>query len=545
MPRQLIGPLRNLQELLGLSRRVQSEDDLQALLDTTARAISDTLGFGSVVINVYRPAWDDYVAAAVESTHPGARELLLGSTSRLDDLAPLLAEENLVEGAYMTRTFTSPEGITAYTPDVPQPVDWETWGPDDWLLVPMRDVDGRMIALLSVDDPPGGVRPGADSLRLLVSFTSCVTLALESAQRSHAAARHQMSLEALLDISGRIARSSFEDLLETVCAGVRDALGFEKVAVQLIDDYGNLRWRAGVGFDLAGMPEGRTLDDLAPLMDPRFEIEGCFFVPSDEALARIPAERVDYVSERNGTGPRAWARHWLFVPLITADGIERGLLWADDPEDRLIPGGDVLKALRTFANSVTIALEAAAHVEHLAHAAEHDPLTGLGNRALLASRADVTALVVVDLDGFKTINDTYGHVTGDGVLVAVAERLRRLVRPGDEALRLGGDEFALLLHDCSLPAAEHVAERILGALSHPVTVEGRCIDIAASVGVAAGREVDDLLRRADRAMYRVKRGGKGAWASDVPAAVSTQAVPGRDRRSRPGHMPSAAGPAPA
>jgi GAF domain len=228
-----------------MSRGVASDEDLKALLDTAARAISETLGFGSVVINVYRPAWDDLVAAAVESDHPGAREQLLGSTLHIDDLAPILDERHLYHGAYMARVSAEElAGVTSFVPPIPTAEDWETWGPDDWLCVPMRDVLGSLIGLLSVDAPPGLRRPGPDAVRLLVSYTSCVTVALETAQRSQSAARHQAALEALLDISGRIARSSFDDLMQTVCAGVRDALGFEKVAVQMSDAHGVLSWRS-------------------------------------------------------------------------------------------------------------------------------------------------------------------------------------------------------------------------------------------------------------------------------------------------------------
>jgi diguanylate cyclase (GGDEF)-like protein len=162
------------------------------------------------------------------------------------------------------------------------------------------------------------------------------------------------------------------------------------------------------------------------------------------------------------------------------------------------------------------------------HQAEHDPLTGLGNRALLARRGAAlaqlagqqsaaggasAALVLVDLDGFKRVNDALGHGVGDDVLVAVAGRLRGVVRDGEEVVRLGGDEFAVLLAPLSEEnAGDRLAERILAALLEPVTVGPVCVQIGASVGIAM-RDTDldlgELLRRADVAMYQAKRNGGG------------------------------------
>jgi diguanylate cyclase (GGDEF)-like protein/PAS domain S-box-containing protein len=162
----------------------------------------------------------------------------------------------------------------------------------------------------------------------------------------------------------------------------------------------------------------------------------------------------------------------------------------------------------------------------LRHQAFHDPLTGLANRALLQDRAEQAlrvrdrdrtslAVVVLDLDDFKTINDSLGHAAGDSLLVAVAERLRGLVRPGDTVSRLGGDEFALLLDGLpSEDVALLVVDRALAHLAEAVVVEGKEVFVTASAGVALATPgqsptTDELLRNADMAMYVAKRGGKG------------------------------------
>jgi diguanylate cyclase (GGDEF)-like protein len=162
------------------------------------------------------------------------------------------------------------------------------------------------------------------------------------------------------------------------------------------------------------------------------------------------------------------------------------------------------------------------------HQAEHDPLTGLGNRTLLARRGaalirpdehqsvdggSTAALLLIDLDGFKRVNDALGHSVGDDVLVAVAGRLRGVVRDDEEVVRLGGDEFAVLLAPLKDDnAGDRLAARIVAALLEPVSVGPVCVQIGASVGIAlrdADLDLGELLRRADVAMYQAKRLGGG------------------------------------
>ena len=122
-------------------------------------------------------------------------------------------------------------------------------------------------------------------------------------------------------------------------------------------------------------------------------------------------------------------------------------------------------------------------------------------------------MLLLDLDDFKSVNDSLGHAAGDALLVRVAERLRAVTRAGDTVARLGGDEFAVLSEDDSDPL--NLAERVLEALEQPVLLEGRQLSVRASIGVAVlspqDRTVDpaELLKRADLAMYAAKQAGKG------------------------------------
>jgi diguanylate cyclase (GGDEF)-like protein len=199
-----------------------------------------------------------------------------------------------------------------------------------------------------------------------------------------------------------------------------------------------------------------------------------------------------------------------------------------DFETRVVPcasrGGapaldEVLVVVRN--NTERKALE-----RQLAHQAFHDPLTGLPNRTLFTDRLEhaltraprrgvLVAVLFLDLDRFKAVNDSLGHEVGDQLLVGIAGLLRSCVRGGDTVARLGGDEFTVLLEDLATPAdASHVAERIMSAMQKPFELAGRELSVSASLGVALATghaTPEDLLRDADAALYRSKNRGKARY----------------------------------
>ena len=166
----------------------------------------------------------------------------------------------------------------------------------------------------------------------------------------------------------------------------------------------------------------------------------------------------------------------------------------------------------------------------LAHQASHDSLTGLPNRTLMRRRLDrelgaldspgqAVTLMMLDLDGFKEVNDTYGHDTGDQVLIRVAQRIVNSVREVDVVARLGGDEFAVLLAACPADHVAVLARRVLAALELPLKLRTTTVAVATSIGVATGQvgeTADDLLRNADLAMYSAKAAGGNGFAAYKP-----------------------------
>jgi diguanylate cyclase (GGDEF)-like protein/PAS domain S-box-containing protein len=216
------------------------------------------------------------------------------------------------------------------------------------------------------------------------------------------------------------------------------------------------------------------------------------------------------------------------TPILASDG--RTVLGTVDlyAKETGAPDGEVRSILATVAHLASIAIERKAFEDRLAHQSMHDPLTELPNRALFLDRLDLAiarcrrthaqvAVLFVDLDRFKNVNDSFGHDAGDELLVGVAHRLQDALRPGDTVARFGGDEFTILCEDLPHGSAGdralEIAQRLRASLARPFAVRDAETYVGISVGIALtenGNEAaDELLRDADVAMYHAKELGGG------------------------------------
>ena len=515
----------SLQGLLEVTRAVRSGADVGAVLTTIARTVSEALGFQTVVLNVYRPEWDDFYVETVHGSD-AVREALLGSVYGWESWHRLLHPQFRREGAYFIPNdafdWSRDQGDRFVPPGEPLVEGPLGWHPNDELFVPLERSDGQIVGVMSFGDPVSGLRPDDEQLALAVALASHAALALETAQERGRLQRHQTGLEQLLHVTSQLPQTmSTEAMLKSVCEAVREALDFDKVLIQLCEpDSGRLQSAASAGWPDGGtVPGGLELPVIARLFDPGFEIAGCYLVPHDAAERRVGKEQVVYQSVLNGKGPHAWNHHWLVVPLFGADGEISGVLWADEPRSRLLPNHDVLQALRIFANHAMEALAVATQLTETKFLADHDPLTRLLNRRALLQRlggsdrertAPALALVFLDLDNFKEVNDGHGHAVGDRVLARFGSLLAELAPADGLVFRVGGDEFALLLGDSSEDEARELVGQIRTALQG--NIDPLLRSLTASFGIATNstaRVADELLQVADEAMYAAKRTGTG------------------------------------
>lgn len=259
-------------------------------------------------------------------------------------------------------------------------------------------------------------------------------------------------------------------------------------------------------------------------------------------------------------GTSWWATLLPYVPVALAVGIAVWQLRPGGASPTLVVGAGVVvvllvRQLMTVVDNRRLVQRVLESQRQLTHQAFHDSLTSLANRALFTDRVThavelhrrsmrPVAVLLLDLDDFKSVNDSLGHAAGDELLVRVAERLRAATRAGDTVARLGGDEFAVLVEDDGDPV--ELAQRILSALDRPVALLGRELPVHASIGIAplsadaAPQAAADLLKQADMAMYAAKQAGKGTvmlyqegmtdasdeldLRADVTRAVATESI---------------------
>ncbi len=365
------------------------------------------------------------------------------------------------------------------------------------------------------------------SLRLVAAWLLLVPMAtLFLAYRAYAEERRKHeSLGFLYEATRIIHRSPrLESGILALLEHARTVFRAEIADITVVAPGESLRTTVGPGDDVALMKAIDAAEWHAKLGALR---EAVFLTPDEELCARYGCD----------------LRNVMIAPILGETRVLGTMMVANRLGDVTTFDGGDLKLLQTFVNHLGVWLEnsqlerSLAEVtrlkEQLKHQAFHDTLTGLANRELFTDRVEhaaargergsaAIAVLFLDLDDFKTINDSLGHEWGDELLSAFAERLRSCLRPADTAARLGGDEFAILLEGISgTRDAVAVAERISVALEKPFTLQGKEMSVGTSIGIAlstTGRDgASDLLRNADVAMYAAKSRGKNRYEIFQPS----------------------------
>jgi diguanylate cyclase (GGDEF)-like protein/PAS domain S-box-containing protein len=477
-----IAPLRGLLEFARIARR---QPTLLETLRAVASAVSEAVGFATVVINAYRADQDLYEVVTVHGSER-ASEILLGSSTKPETWTPLLDERFRRYGVYFipegSLNFDDPT-VTWYRPEPnarAAEVGGDSWRIDDALFATLEGSGGRPYGIISVDEPFSGLRPDDQQLVMLSALAAHAALAIESS-------RQMTALESSL------AR------YRAVIAGTLDC-------VVAVDEDDRL-----IEFNPAAE---RTFDYLASDVLGR-EVAEILVPPESREFYRSFAKRL-----RDNPQSSLLDRR-IETTAIRSDGSE----FPVELTVARVEGAGGLGP--SFYGIVRDIAERRRGEEQLAYLAYHDALTGLPNRILVEQEVDLAlararraggaaALMFVDLDDFKEVNDRLGHAAGDRLLAGVSARLRSVLRDSDVLARQGGDEFLVLLGDLSddpAEAAESVGGKLLNALLEPFVVAGTEVRTGASIGVSLypddASDTEALLRHADVAMYRAKAAGGG------------------------------------
>jgi diguanylate cyclase (GGDEF)-like protein len=355
--------------------------------------------------------------------------------------------------------------------------------------------------------------PGA-RIGLAVVAAACLVGAIWIGRRAH---RSASELDRLVAMSGDLSRA-----VDAATSG--DLMARHLALAANVDQSGVCYWDAATGevLTLGYYPVERrdpvgASYRLADYVECQRALEDQVVVVLDVADPRLPQNERDYLASIDGSV-------LAVIPLI-ANGRSIGLVELTSERPTRLDA-DRLRVARSMAHMAAMLLENARLVDQLRQQALHDSLTGLPNRALFRDRLAHAlqrsvrsndgrcAVLFLDLDDFKDVNDGLGHAVGDALLRVVADRLRSTVREADTAARLGGDEFAVLVEDAvDLDEVAAIADRIVAAIASPTSLGGQEVNVRVSLGVAVspdgGESVDELLTNADAAMYVAKAAGKG------------------------------------
>ncbi|WP_335935202.1 diguanylate cyclase CdgB [Streptomyces sp. PTD5-9] len=530
-----LATLRQLHQAVGELNTARSLADT---LQTVADGIVSGLGYGLACVNLVRADGDLVVASFAGNS---AAEALI--TGRIGSRASWERRLNMGEAWDELRFIPYTDGWVLLDDDVPQ---WHTegpeprfedeWHPQDRLYAPMYAPGGGrdrrdLLGVISVDRPRNGRRPGAWGREALQMYASQAAIAISNARlranMQRALVRLEREQQAL-----RASEESFRQAFEYAPSGMA-------IAEMGGDQHGRLLRTNDALCRLLGRPASVLRRySFADLVHPE-DIGTLLRTSAEGGRAELRLGRRD--------GSYLWVSLRNSVVADTTDGPRFLLTHVEDIEERK------------------------RHELHLAHRASHDALTGLPNsaelRARLSSRlcerpdsvaagpvealdaayadpddpdarthgydvdagldggydhhvhsvapdgeqddgAKGLAVLFCDLDGFKSINDRFGHHTGDAVLIEVARRLSTGVRDGDTVARLGGDEFVVLADGLGAADAADLAVRLRNAIIPPIRVDGRAVRVGASFGIgwaACGMSVEEVLASADQRMYVEKR----------------------------------------
>jgi diguanylate cyclase (GGDEF)-like protein len=504
---------------LAWARRVASAACPDESIREAMEALKDVLAMSVCVANRLVAADDEYEVSFVSGPASIPIADLLGSRYAQDSFERVISGRYERAPAVHLIPADAPEWDEfdgeELIPDIPPSATAANpWLPGQELFIVLRDRAGHVLVVISLDAPIDGELPRDDRLLLAALVAHHAATSLEARIAEQANARAHDEADALSGIVASLEAGLSESaLVERAIEGIRNVCGYHTVEAHLLasDAPALPAWPPRERRRTAGgLPWTLELD--AELLTPSRQVSRSYLLTHGE-LERVgwPApERVD----EGGRGRRGWHRKTLVIPIDLPSRERLGVVLANNPRDRLLPTLERVRRLEAFATQIGLMIGAGRSLDRARVRAEIDPLTRLANRSrlyadirkALAAGTEVSVLFI-DLDGFKGINDTFGHSAGDELLRHVARRLERTVRPDSLVSRLAGDEFVIACFGDESIEIEAVLTRALDALREPFALGCGDVAIDASAGICRSdptTTVERLIHDADIRMYRAK-----------------------------------------
>ncbi|MBK5223472.1 MAG: sensor domain-containing diguanylate cyclase [Acidimicrobiia bacterium] len=378
-------------------------------------------------------------------------------------------------------------------------------------------ISGHLVAVL----PPGN-RSTWHERRTLRSYANYAASAIEIVSSLEAARKDRDTASAMFDLARALAEvNDLAGASQRLAVALPTAVHCDLATVWLYDPDAHLL-RLAAAADRTGEPVDPGIQVLSPDMPSMSEVIESM-IPQLVRVDQLPPSSRELMDSNQLVEAALLpiVSRGRLIGMATAGYVE--LLGADVRES-------VLERIAGMTSQASIAFENARLVEIMRHQALHDELTGLPNRSLIEDRVmhalarrertgESVALLFLDLDNFKSVNDTMGHRAGDELLREVAARLQARLRAADTCGRFGGDEFVVVADLDGGGSCAEVAERVIGIFSDPFTLGDRSLRVTASVGVVCAPPgdvtFDELVTRSDAAMYRAKNAGRNTYAIDA------------------------------
>ncbi|MDA8116144.1 MAG: diguanylate cyclase [Actinomycetota bacterium] len=558
--------LERLRGVLGVARSISDSHDEGELLDLISTSVCEHLGFGRCIIYILEPDCNFRARSAASLANaapvelPDGYKIPLAAYQRVEEVAERISGAVYLDGR--SPMLADPEIAPHFVSTPSRAGEHGEWHPASLLFVPLLGEGSRLIGLLNPDDPLDGKLPDPDSALVLESFASLSSVALKLVRANSEAAARMRMLEAQRQQVARLFEASttlqreiqLDAMLAEMVRTMAEAGGFSRVGLMLLEPGSSrLRVRATYGISPEQvrhlLDNELDLDDFAPMMRPEARISRSYLI--DHTRFPIPDELVAALSVpevRSDWKPGMWhPLDSLTIPLYDDEGTLIGLISIDEPVNGLFPEPYHVEALEYFADQCANAVSQVTRFRRLENLAHTDALTRLPNRASFMSRMihslaecmtreAPASLLFVDLDHFKEVNDSYGHLNGDVVLRAIGRRLRTSLRTGDLIGRYGGEEFVIFLPETPLPGALAAAEKLRKRIeSHTAGLaEDGHLKATISIGVATTADLEPselqdaaqaakrLLALADSALYQAKAGGRNRVSHDFSLKRSHQ-----------------------